>query len=99
MDLVAAASDTKVSLSLFLTGTGDNGPIEHGKFPNRTHARRITTSDLTQALDGYDGERNHDRSGTLCYVCGPSHMTDEFVTFLIQQSGMAEERVLCEKWW
>ena len=26
-------------------------------------------------------------------------MTDDFVSFLNQQSGMAEDRVLCEKWW
>ena len=99
MDLTAAAADTKVSLSLFLTGTGEHGPIDHGKFPNRTFARRITTPDLIRALGGYNEERTHDRSRTVCYVCGPSSMTDEFVAALTRQPGMAEERVLCEKWW
>jgi len=102
MDLVAAAADANITLSLFLTGTGEEGKIEHGKFPNRTFARRISEADLVRALDGYKANlygAEHDRQGTVCYVCGPQKMTDEFVNFLRQQPGMAEERVLCEKWW
>lgn len=102
MDLVAAASDPKVSLSVFLTGTGQSGTIEHGQLPNRTFARRLSKDDLLPALDGYTQETGYpdrDRSGTVCYVCGPPAMTDELVSFLVQQPGMAEDRVLCEKWW
>ena len=102
MDLVAAAADANITLSLFLTGTGEEGKIEHGKFPNRTFARRISEADLVRALDGYKANlygAEHDRQGTVCYICGPQKMTDEFVNFLRQQPGMAEERVLCEKWW
>lgn len=102
MDLVAAAADPKVTLSLFLTGTGDEGMIEHGKLPNRTFARRVEHSDLVRALDGYSDHiygSKFDRSGTVCYVCGPPQFTDESVAFLKRQSGMADERVLCEKWW
>ena len=98
MDLVAAAADSNVTLSLFLTGTGDQGSIEHGKLPNKTFARRITDNDLVRALDGYrDGDK--DRSNTVCYVCGPPRFTDESVAFLKRQDGMADERVMCEKWW
>ena len=97
IDLIAAASDPYVTLTLFLTGTGDEGAIEHGKFPNRTFARRITERDLERALNGYG--KQSDRSSTVCYVCGPPEMTDGFVSFLTRQPGMAGERVLCEKWW
>lgn len=105
MDLVAATADqNNVSLSLFLTnlGDGDQGPIEHGRLPNRTFGRRISDLDLTQALDGYRKPLyggGYDRQGTVCYVCGPPKMTDEFVAFLQNQEGMTQERVRCEKWW
>ena len=99
MDLVAAAADANVSLSLFLTGTGSEAPIEHGKLPNRTFARRITTSDLVRAIDGYNEESKQARSRTVCYVCGPPDMTDGLVAYIKQLPGMVEERVLCEKWW
>ena len=98
MDLVAAVADPKVTLNLYLTGTGDEGRIEHGRFPNRTFASRITKTDLVRAIDGYQDD-SAGRAETLCYVCGPPAMTDEFVEFLSQQKGMAQERVLCEKWW
>lgn len=102
MDLVAAASDPNVSLSVFLTGIGEAGTIEHGQLPNRTFARRLRKDDLLPILDGYTqeiGYQDRDRSGTVCYVCGPPDMTDDLVSFLSQQPGMAQERVLCEKWW
>lgn len=102
MDLHGIANDHGITLSLFLTGTGDDGQIDHGNFPNRTFGRRITESDLVRALDGYRESlygAEHDRQGTVCYVCGPQKMTDQFVDFLGKQPGMAKERVLCEKWW
>ena len=99
MDLVAAAADPNVTLRLFLTDTGETGPIEHGRLPNRTFARRVANADIVQAIDGYQQSSQDRRSRTLCYVCGPPRMTDEFVDLLGQQPGMAKERVLCEKWW
>lgn len=102
MNLVAAAADPNVTLSVFLTGTGQDGSVEHGQLPNRAFTRRINNDDLLRALDGYTGrgpEEEHDRCGTVCYVCGPPTMTDEFVSFLARQPGIAQERVLCEKWW
>jgi len=102
MDLVGIENDANVTLSLYLTGTGDDGIIEHGKFPNRTFGRRITERDLSRALDGYKDSlygAEYDRQGTLCYICGPPKMTDEVVALLSAQPGMTEERVLCEKWW
>ncbi|KAK1079736.1 hypothetical protein LTR33_006136 [Friedmanniomyces endolithicus] len=103
MDLVAAiAQPTNVSLSVFLTGpaaegaaTDDRGIIEHGKLPNRTFGRRVTDADLVRAIDGYKASvfgLEHDRQSTVCYVCGPPRMTDEFVGFLSRQEGMSEER-------
>lgn len=81
MDLVAIEGDPNVTLGVFLTGTGDEGVIEHGKLPNRTFGRRIAESDLVNAIDGYKQNvfgAEHDRKNTVCYVCGPPHMTDEF---------------------
>ena len=37
--------------------------------------------------------------GTVCYVCGPKEMTDEFVEGIKGFDGMDESDVLCEKWW
>lgn len=103
MDLVAAASDPgAVTLSLFLSGLGNEGKIEHGSFPNRTIGRRVNDEDLVKALDGYKQNvfgGGHDRESTVCYVCGPPQMTDEIVAMLRKQEGMNESRVLCEKWW
>ena len=103
MDLVAAMADpNNVTLRLFLTGTGDNGVIEHGQLPNHTFGRRILPSDIIGALDGYRQNvfgAEHDRRNTVCYVCGPPQMTDELVDLLRNQKGMCEDRVLCEKWW
>lgn len=97
-DLIAAAADQKVTLSLFLTGTGSEGRIEHGRLPNRTFGRRMDHQDLQQAIDGYNGDADG-RQRTLCYVCGPQVMTDDFVEYLSDQTGMSKDRVLCEKWW
>jgi hypothetical protein len=99
MDLIAAANDPLVTLSFFLTGTGDEGSIEHGRFPNRTFARRISKSDLRSAIDGYSNDDPGSRTRTMCYVCGPQAMTDDFVAYLSNEPGMAADRVLCEKWW
>lgn len=101
MDMVAAAADPNVTLSLYLTGTGESGPIQHGRLPNRTLSRRLHEADLKKVLDGYKDAHGaeHTRSRTVAYVCGPPMMTDSLVAFLQQQPGMAKERVLCEKWW
>ncbi|WPG97812.1 oxidoreductase nad-binding domain-containing protein 1 [Acrodontium crateriforme] len=102
MDLCAATSDPNVTLSLYLTGTGDQGKIEHGKLPNRTFARRISEADVVGALDGFKASTygaEHDRLDTICYICGPSQFTDGFVDMIKNQPGMTEARVLREKWW
>lgn len=98
MDLVSAVADSNVTLNLFLTGSGDTGRIEHGRLPNRTFARRILHSDLSEAIDGYKAD-DSGREHTVCYVCGPQRMTDDFVEYISMQNGMSEDRVLCEKWW
>lgn len=102
MDLAGMAADPhNVTLSLYLTGTGndDGGLIEDGNLPNKTFARRIQEFDLQRALDGFQDGKSTSRQKTVCYVCGPPRMTDEVVALLSKQEGMSEERVLCEKWW
>lgn len=102
MDLMAAANDTQITLSLFLTGLKEPGDVKDARFPIRTFARRLSEDDILPALDGYPQQSTKDtsqRKGTVCYVCGPPDMTDSIVSLLSQQDGMSEERVLCEKWW
>ena len=76
-------------LTLFLTGETENliDLPEH-------QSRRIATQDLSTAL-GPESLRNK----TVCYVCGPPRMTDEFVEYLANQAGMAPAQVFYEKWW
>ncbi|KAK4694762.1 hypothetical protein P7C71_g2871, partial [Lecanoromycetidae sp. Uapishka_2] len=56
--------------------------------------RRFKERDLELALGPVD-----ERKGTVAYVCGPPAMTDWAVGVLRGAEGMAEKRVLCEKWW
>lgn len=96
------AADPNVTLSVFLTGIGDPGMIEHGKLPNRSYGRRFHDNDLVHALDGYKTNLfgpEHDRKNTVAYVCGPPKMTDDVVAMLRKQPGMSDDRVVCEKWW
>lgn len=64
----------------------------HGKFA--VFERRFTTEEIVESL-GPEAERD----GTVAYVCGPPSMTDDVVEALRKAEGMADERVLCEKWW
>ena len=58
------------------------------------HHRRMRHEDALDALGPVA-----ERGGTVAYVCGPRHMTDEMVDVLNGAEGMADERVQCEKWW
>ncbi|KAF2837808.1 ferredoxin reductase-like protein [Patellaria atrata CBS 101060] len=78
-------------LDLFLTG---KLPETQGKIRETLNSRRITSDDLISAIGDVA-----EREATVCYICGPPPMTDEFVAFLQDQEGIAKERVLCEKWW
>ncbi|KAK2788018.1 hypothetical protein FQN53_004215 [Emmonsiellopsis sp. PD_33] len=64
--------------------------------------RRVTMGDLSGVIDrkGDDDDARNDQ--TVCYVCGPPDMTDEFVAGLegLLGSGTAGKKtVFCEKWW
>lgn len=61
---------------------------------------RITLGDLKEIVD--DGADADMRAGTVCYICGPPRMTDEFVGALqgmIENTEDTEKRVFFEKWW
>ncbi|KAL1849257.1 hypothetical protein Plec18170_007549 [Paecilomyces lecythidis] len=85
-----------ISLDLFLTNL-DEYPDLRSSPPKDTkiHDRRITAEDLKSAVTGSSGDETG--SGTVCYICGPPPMTDEFVDRLAGMIG--RERVFCEKWW
>jgi hypothetical protein len=80
-------SNINLSLNLFLT----NAPSQATKVLDsniiRVHNRRINKDDLSRAIS----------ADTVCYICGPPPMTDEFVQYL--EPVVGKERVLYEKWW
>lgn len=55
---------------------------------------RVTEGGLVEALGPVE-----ERGDTVCYICGPPGMTDEFVEKARKAEGMREENVLFEKWW
>ncbi|PGH01814.1 hypothetical protein GX51_04994 [Blastomyces parvus] len=71
------------------------------------HNRRIQMSDLHDVLAGKrnvvrDGYASNDHGRTVCYICGPPDMTDEFVAGAEAAIGAGvgrEKSVFCEKWW
>lgn len=64
--------------------------------------RRIRAEDLRQIVSGEQHEGGNSNDGTVCYVCGPPVMTDEFVKVLqdsVGESTKGGKRVFYEKWW
>lgn len=61
------------------------------------HSRRINRQDLQAGISGSDG--GFGAKETVCYLCGPPKMTDEFVDVVGELLGGERERVLFEKWW
>ncbi|XP_054714460.1 oxidoreductase NAD-binding domain-containing protein 1-like isoform X2 [Uloborus diversus] len=53
---------------------------------------RITKDDVIQSIRKLQAEK------TLCYVCGPSNMTDEVASWL-HELGIDKEHIRYEKWW
>ncbi|GMF69466.1 unnamed protein product [Aspergillus oryzae] len=61
------------------------------------HSRRVSQDDLRTALTGPNGDIKPEE--TVCYMCGPPAMTDEFVAALRGLMGDGSDRVFFEKWW
>ncbi|KZF25055.1 ferredoxin reductase-like protein [Xylona heveae TC161] len=86
------SDDSKRRLALYLTGNHEvNAQIEESVC---IHHRRITEEDILTALGDVS-----ERSGVICYVCGPPGMTDKFVEVLGTAPGMDPRHVFCERWW
>lgn len=91
-----AAKGCHIRLDLFLTGASVDQLSNATGLPfSKVKTSRITNADLEAAL-GHDIDV---RKRTVCYVCGPPRMTDQFVEYLTGLDGMGKKRVLCEKWW
>ncbi|OKL60242.1 hypothetical protein UA08_04816 [Talaromyces atroroseus] len=102
-------SNIKLTLNLFLTNTSSSSssssPPATDFLANsnnsrtiRVHNRRINKDDLNNATASQrDGDGKSVAEDTVCYVCGPPPMTDEFVQYL--ETLVGKERVLYEKWW
>lgn len=56
-------------------------------------ARRMSNSDIRQALSLVD------TSSLQCYICGPPPMTEDILSMVTTQCGVATDRVHYEKWW
>lgn len=100
-DILDTGNQKDRLLDLFITGKSSPSAGGPGPGPDpismqglRFHKRRLTHADLLEALG--PAER---RSGVVCYICGPPTMTDELVAVAQTAEGMAEDLVLCEKWW
>jgi len=94
VELAKRHSGIEVDLRLHLTGVSQDDIANAKGLPEHTNVGRVTGEDLEAAI----GAEN-DRSGAVCYVCGPPAMTDSMVGFLGSRKGMESRRVLCEKWW
>ena len=86
----------RMRLGLFLTGEKDDSTNVESDTRSSVDIRkgRITSDDLVASL-GDPGKRE----GTVCYICGPAGMTDEFVELVKNLPDMRETKVFCEKWW
>jgi NAD(P)H-flavin reductase len=82
------ASGGRLEVKLFITGT--HHQQAPAGFPAFSRGR-VSTEALADWVE--------DARETMAYVCGPPAMTDEVVETLRKEVGMAEGRVLCEKWW
>ncbi|KAF9883150.1 hypothetical protein FE257_004035 [Aspergillus nanangensis] len=95
----AESQRLRISLDLYLTNlpAGSSSLPEESPSDLTIHPRRINRGDLQMALSGSDGRIHPDK--TVCYMCGPPRMTDEFVGVMQELLGQNKERVFFEKWW
>lgn len=88
----------RISLELFITDLPHDSPLLASPPSDIIiHSRRIKRQDLQATIIGVDAEVNPKE--TVCYMCGPPGMTDEFVGLLTGMLGGEKQRVLFEKWW
>ena len=89
----------RITLDLFLTNLRDASSPLLLEQPDdlSIHPRRINHEDLRTALTGPNGDIQPEE--TVCYMCGPPAMTDEFVAALRDLMGDGSDRVFFEKWW
>ena len=88
----------RIGLDLFLTDLPDDSPLRTAPPVDLSvHPRRISREDLGVAVKGADKSVRPEE--TVCYMCGPPWMTDEFVGVLRGMLGDGQKRVFFEKWW
>ncbi|KAE8383547.1 hypothetical protein BDV26DRAFT_92416 [Aspergillus bertholletiae] len=89
----------RITLDLFATNLRDASSPRLREQPDdlNIHPRRINQDDLRTALTGPNGGIQPEE--TVCYMCGPPAMTDEFVATLQGLMGDGSDRVFFEKWW
>ncbi|OJJ82094.1 FAD-dependent oxidoreductase [Aspergillus glaucus CBS 516.65] len=88
----------RIGLDLFITDLPDNSPLRTAPPVDISiHPRRISREDLGVVVKGADGSVRPEE--TVCYLCGPLGMTDEFDGILRGLLGDGQERIFFEKWW
>jgi len=90
----AYTNGQQVDLQLYLTGSSQAPAGDLSRMPSGTKTRRATHEDLEAAV----GQVSQ-RASSVCYICGPQKMTDDFVDHVQGLKGMDPHNVLCEKWW
>ncbi|PGH27326.1 hypothetical protein AJ80_01036 [Polytolypa hystricis UAMH7299] len=83
-------------------GDGDAYLSDNAFEDMKVYNCRISVADVRDIILGPGSTGGTQQSGTVCYVCGPPNMTDEFVKALEEMVGSGAEgkkRVFCEKWW
>lgn len=98
-----------LDLKIYITGPNPGIDINAANEVNKGELslcnRRISAvADLRETIIGLgeDVDSKKGANGTVCYVCGPPAMTDEFVEVLerlLQVHGDSRKRVYYEKWW
>ncbi|XP_013413722.1 oxidoreductase NAD-binding domain-containing protein 1-like [Lingula anatina] len=81
-----ADKSSKIFYKFFVTQQPEN--------KESTHMRngRIGEDDVTEALEKLNTEK------LLCYICGPSTMSNAVEGFLLN-SGVPKNKIMYEKWW
>jgi NAD(P)H-flavin reductase len=87
LEQIRASSDGNMDLQVFITGRQSGN--EEIRLP-KTLNRRIEERNLLAAVGRENG-------ATVCFVCGPPVMTDDFVEYFGKVVG--QDKVFCEKWW
>nr|CAG8679243.1 12969_t:CDS:2 [Entrophospora candida] len=66
---------------------------------NKTvYGQRIGKQIIRDVIDKEKKETNDDLNGFKCFICGPSQMEDDIISWL-KETGVDDKKIISEKWW